>query len=259
MELSNRDELEAEFAARISRLTGQFRNRALDLIGNPPDFAKLDAGFWSDVENEMKRELSIALLLVFAQSAAEHGAVASRLEPAALTYSLARSATVANAFTINSRERFAAIDLKLKTPRPVLPVSPAQREAGPLPRFTPQELADEITKIFGPSRAESIAVTETTAAQHAGGESSVAANLGLEEMDLWITRRDEKVCPICEPLDRLPRSRWQTQQPSGPPAHPNCRCWIDFARVPANPPSNSLGRGSSPVYTSTPMFGGSAT
>lgn len=229
MELSNRDELESEFAARISRLTGQFRNLAIDLVGNPPDFAKLDAGFWSDVENEMKRELSIALLLLFAQSAAEHGASAALYEPAALTYSLSRAATVATAFTANSRQTISAIDLRLKMPRPALPV---QRGVEPSPRFSQEELLDEITKVFGPSRAETIAVTETTAAQHAGGERAVSANLGLEEMDLWMTRMDEKVCPICEPMDRMPRSRWTAEYPSGPPAHPNCRCWIDYASVP---------------------------
>lgn len=242
MQLSNRDELESEFAARVSRLTGEFRNRAIDLIGSPPDFAKLDAGFWSDVENEMKRELSIALLLVFAQSAAEHGASASVYEPTALTYSLTRSAVVARSFSVNSQGRVAASSMRLRMPSyipqpsssPFPSRSPKARpEVVPVPDLSPAEIADEVAKIFGPTRAEAIAVTETTAAQHAGGEAAVNANLGLEEMDLWITRQDEKVCPICQPLDRLPRSRWTSQQPSGPPAHPNCRCYIEFARVPA--------------------------
>lgn len=227
MELSNRDELESEFAGRISRLTGQLRNRALDLIGSPPDFAKLDAAFWSDVENEMKREIAIALLLVFAQSALEHGASSAMYEPAALNYSLTRSANVATSFTANSREKIAAIDLRLKSPNRVLPV-----QRGPEPRFNQQELIDEITKVFGPSRAETIAVTETTAAQTAGSESAVASTVGWSNEDLWITRSDERVCPICEPLDRQPRSVWNFQF-EGPPAHVNCRCWIQYARVTA--------------------------
>lgn len=48
---------------------------------------------------------------------------------------------------------------------------------------------------------------------------------------LWITERDDRVCPICRPLNKRPARDWDTLFPQGPPAHPNCRCHLEY--VPA--------------------------
>ena len=45
---------------------------------------------------------------------------------------------------------------------------------------------------------------------------------------LWITERDDRVCPICRPLNRRPAKDWDTLFPAGPPAHPNCRCHLEY-------------------------------
>lgn len=45
---------------------------------------------------------------------------------------------------------------------------------------------------------------------------------------LWFTELDERVCPICLPLHGEPREVWSYVAPLGPPAHPNCRCWLDY-------------------------------
>lgn len=50
---------------------------------------------------------------------------------------------------------------------------------------------------------------------------------------IWITERDDRVCPICRPLHRRPARDWDTLFPQGPPAHPNCRCSLEY--VPAEP------------------------
>ena len=72
---------------------------------------------------------------------------------------------------------------------------------------------------FSESRAESIGVTETTAAIATG------VALSAEENDLgqgiWHTEQDDQVCDDCYPLDGLPAFEQS-------PLHPNCRCWISY-------------------------------
>ena len=34
---------------------------------------------------------------------------------------------------------------------------------------------------------------------------------------------------MCLELDGKPRSYWSRFFPAGPEAHPNCRCWIEYA------------------------------
>jgi len=45
---------------------------------------------------------------------------------------------------------------------------------------------------------------------------------------VWITARDDRVCPICGPLDSQRYEHWRDSFPSGPPAHPNCRCGLRY-------------------------------
>lgn len=107
------------------------------------------------------------------------------------------------------------------------------------------QLADEITArsrqrlaagespstIFSSARASTIAVTETTrAVTHA--EHFAAATFQTPGQavasPVWHTEEDERVCDICAPLDGLARDDYQHEFPFGPPAHANCRCWLDW-------------------------------
>jgi len=87
--------------------------------------------------------------------------------------------------------------------------------------------------MFGKARAESIAVTEVTSAFSAA-ESQYAKRLrdaGIEIQERWLTAEDDRVCPICAPLDHTLKPVWGQQFPGGPPAHPNCRCAVVIERV----------------------------
>ena len=97
-------------------------------------------------------------------------------------------------------------------------------------RITKTELQDQTIAIFGPNKAKQIAVNETTNAAVDGGEAAVRETDGTDEDDTWFTVEDQRVCPICRPLNRSKRSRWQGLFASGPPAHVGCRCWIQYAR-----------------------------
>lgn len=83
-------------------------------------------------------------------------------------------------------------------------------------------LAAMIAPLFSDARAESIAVTETTRAFSAGN-ALLWSVLGFVSAYRWNTQRDERVCPLCGPLDgRI----YLITSSVKPPRHPNCRCWI---------------------------------
>ena len=95
---------------------------------------------------------------------------------------------------------------------------------------------DDITKLlkgtFGRSRAQMIAVTETTRATVIGQREFIAElnKIGVYTDTFWLTARDGRVDDkICKPLDGVRRIDEVYQHPgggtyNGPPAHVNCRC-----------------------------------
>ena len=91
---------------------------------------------------------------------------------------------------------------------------------------------------FTPERAERIAVTETTR-MFAEGNIMAWKSTGYIGGKRWNTARDERVCPICGPLDGKIvsiDSGWSADEEGAivesdlgllaPPAHTNCRCWL---------------------------------
>jgi SPP1 gp7 family putative phage head morphogenesis protein len=82
-------------------------------------------------------------------------------------------------------------------------------------------LESRLGLIFGEARAASIAATEVTRIYQEGNELAWKST-GLVEKAVWRTVNDERVCPICEPLDGE-----EIDLGSGPPAHINCRCYTE--------------------------------
>lgn len=87
-------------------------------------------------------------------------------------------------------------------------------------------LVDEgkgITKI----RAERIVLTETAKAM-SRVELETYRRYGVEEK-IWRTSRDERVCPVCAPMDGERRKVKDnfSQGIEGPPAHVSCRCYME--------------------------------
>lgn len=102
------------------------------------------------------------------------------------------------------------------------------------------DLADQIEEIIGDAaRAETIARTETMKASNDGQqllwEEAAEKGLltGLEKKE-WIVTPDDRLCPVCEPMDGVQVELGgffsvDGEQLEGPPAHPNCRCTIGLA------------------------------
>lgn len=106
-----------------------------------------------------------------------------------------------------------------------------------------EALIRDIQPVFGRQRAEMIASTEVTRA-YAEGTYQAYRQSGIIKRLVWRTARDERVCPICGPLEgavvgiegdffnRLPQeqqdqlSRRVNARFNRPPAHVRCRCWI---------------------------------
>jgi HK97 family phage portal protein len=95
------------------------------------------------------------------------------------------------------------------------------------PGMTEGQLEALIAPAFGPVRAQMIAVTETTRAysQATSLYQRLLSEMEFETTRVWRTRHDERVCPICGPLENQPEVDWPEGLRSGPPAHVNCRCW----------------------------------
>ena len=215
-ELTNRDELEAQFAARVDKLSIKHRRELQRLLGTPPSLRNVPEEWWKKVEQEQEDEFTPILFLLFAASAAQHGLDFEQANEQALEYAVARARALAGEWVRNTKE-----GLRLKEGDWVVRGKPLTRH----------ELRKELEPVFGKNRSDKLAITETTAAQTEGGEAGIGQTLGKQETDTWFTRRDGDVCERCEPLHGQPRSVWSEQFPSGPPAHPRCRCWIRYTSI----------------------------
>jgi hypothetical protein len=95
------------------------------------------------------------------------------------------------------------------------------------PAMTDEDLDQLLRAAFGDPRYDAIAIYETTDAM-SNGVLIFAALLGLIgiiSLEVWHTMQDERVCPICGPLDGTMYDVWGQQFPNGPPAHGRCRCY----------------------------------
>lgn len=106
--------------------------------------------------------------------------------------------------------------------------------------YDTDDLADQIEDLIGDAtRAETIARTETMRASNQGQleawDQATEKGLltGTESLE-WITTPDDRLCPICEPLDGETAPRGGTFEVEGdritaPPAHPRCRCTVGLS------------------------------
>jgi hypothetical protein len=224
MDFTDRTQHEQDLASAIAAVLATYRQQ-------------IEAGRevpLSDLERDLLVVLRLQLRGTFIAAALQlAGAAGSNsldsaeledLENHADQYADEQASVVAHDFTERVRDEIAAEHLREATSRRSV-----------------LQLADLLLPNW---RAEAIAVTETTRAASNGmnliaaalvtGSLLVAAAVGTGILTnrFWNTSSDDRVCPICEPLNGQEAMVWAARFPSGPPAHPNCRCYVTYGGLP---------------------------
>lgn len=208
MEIPNRDKLEAEYFRNLNQLSSRHRRELKALLGDSPDLGRVPQAFWQKVEKEREDEIAAILILLFllAGDRMRQGTNATTSEQQAETFARTHARRVSSSYTRHSIERLTT---KLSEPEP-------------------PPTGQIVDDVFSDERDENIVVTTTTEARQAGAEDAVQEFNATSPDDTWVTEKDARVCPICRPLDGTKRDNWTRKFPSGPPAHPRCRCEISY-------------------------------
>jgi len=232
-DIPNRDGLEAELARAIAKLNGAQMDKLIKQLGNPPSADNVPRAFWAEYGDQLRTLLEPMLKKLYLGQANR-----LRLEVGKdnVDWALANeeAARWAKEYTFDLVK--GVVDTMTGSVDANLQALLQEAIAGGFTdSLTNAQIAERLTPAFGPSRAEMIAVTETTRAA-AAGEQAVVAQLkdgGVTMRAYWNTSEDELVCSVCEPLDGVPENDgggW-TNPVTGEtidsmPAHPYCRCFL---------------------------------
>ncbi|MFQ5610067.1 MAG: phage minor head protein, partial [Woeseiaceae bacterium] len=213
---------EAKLSRVLTRLSTKHRKRLRAAIAQYGTIRAIPREFWDQMQAEINEESATALLLIMI---AAHQSTQNRLrfrvsggnvEGIAAGVTKPQAAQLARQMLDNTRDRLLQLEAKLR-------LDPQIDEK----KFR-DELAKSVAVVISDERAGGAAVTETTRAissgQRLGGDDYAARYPEVVLTERWLTERDERVCPICAPLHGKKSDVWAAQFPSGPPAHPNCRC-----------------------------------
>ena len=203
-----RDEMERKLARLILAVDREYL-RILEA-----NAARVPFGFWEAYEVDLRKHISAPLRGYIEQSFTNYSDFVNFID---------RSGAVGDIDTAMTQ---AISDVA----RSIANNTRAQLEALISKGLTNEEIIDSIALRFSSGHAEQVAVTELTRAEAQFSEalSSRLAEQRVETNIRWLTSEDERVCPICAPLDHKIKAAggWMSKGVliPGPPAHPNCRC-----------------------------------
>lgn len=229
-DIPNRDELERKLGRKLGRVQRSWMMRLLEELGDPPKVENVSAAFWTKVGKELAAIIAPFLEEIFLDQARS----LMMSQPVGVDWALVNEGAVnfARNYTFEL-VRGVNRTTQQALQRAVSAYFEREQTIGDLQR--------SISHLFGPTRAEAIAVTEVTRAS-AEGEYQVAKDLRAQGVDMipyWQTNMDELVCPICAPLndreadgfDALGKPYWIHPENGNQyqhPAHPRCRCGPRF-------------------------------
>ncbi len=219
--------LQNQFEERTARALGPaFRDARQRITGvlddallREEDLTDIPLDVWDDLASALQSAVRPQLEAAYIEAARElsdtvnYGLDDMALATAAQAWAATYSFDLVTGINATSKERLSSVLMDFF--------------AAPM---TNKELQEKLGAIYGPRRANTIAITEVTRAA-AEGQAWVARQLGqagVTMIPIWETRLDEFVCPVCGP-------RHDTAQGTGwfmlPPAHPNCRCGVRYQYV----------------------------
>lgn len=249
-DIANREKKEAALAALLRRAFGATRSRIVAALGNPPDVDNVPNALWDEltaaVEADLKRAIAIALLrgvrgmnLEFGEST---GFTVSPKDAAATAerFATTRARQTAQTLVNTYRDRIATatgvaaekIDRRIAEARR----DGIDESSRKWPSFEDieRELESDI-RSTSDNQADSAGITETTAA-HTAGEISYRDGLKNEKEILLVARWNidvrSNVCPICWGLNGMFEPQWPQTYWNGPPAHPQCACFLSWEPIP---------------------------
>ena len=211
-DIPNRDALEAKIARLLGKYNRQQIGELMVLMKNNPMLANVPVEFWTTSQQELVKVLMPFSEMVYLQAAER------MLEaiPIGVDWALvnveaanwARSYSTILAGQINQTSR-QAVATSIRNSiasffEEGLTIGELERRLASDPNlrqlFT-KDVRDRLGRVYGPQRAEMIAVTEVTNASMQGEVSIVneLAKDGIHMVAIWETRNDELVCPICGP------------------------------------------------------------
>lgn len=211
----DRGKKEKKLARKMARLLTAQQQGIIRLFGKTPGMDKLTLEFWRKQVNAMVPAITPEMEWIYLQQAE----ALSRSLPIGVDWGLVNEAAVSWA----QRYTFDLVTgINQTSSRALQTAVSSYFEQG----WTIGDLESRIGSIYAPYRAQTIAVTEVTRAA-AQGELSITDELrkqGVDMVAIWQTNEDELVCPICGPRNDKKRGDGWSEPP---PAHPNCRCWLN--------------------------------
>lgn len=243
-DIPNRDELERKIARLLGKYNRQQLAELMKLMKNHPTLANVPAEFWTTSQMELVQTLMPFSEMVYMEAAARMveaipvGVDWALVNTAAADWARSYSTILAGQINATSRSSiatsirnsiasffedsmtFGELEERLRTDRVLRDL------------FT-SDVRDRLGRIYGPQRAAMIARTEVTRAAVEGERATVREieKEGIRMVEVWQTRNDEIVCPICGPRHNVQERKgagdayWDRNM--GPPAHPRCRCWTN--------------------------------
>lgn len=214
----DREALEAELARRIGKVNQAALGVLLSALGDPPLIDNLTNNVWQGLADQYSTAILPELERMFESAAA---AMLSEMG-IGVEWSLIneRAAQWASTYGYNLIKDINAANVRQVQKA----VESFYRQ-----KWTLGDLKQKLQSIFGPVRAEMIAITETTRAASEGvrGYVEELRRQGAKLQGRINTSQDDRVCPICGPKDGK-----DPDVEGYPPYHISCRCWVGFEALP---------------------------
>lgn len=218
-DVPNRPEWERDLAKALAIALGLQFAEVIDLLGNPPDLSNVPSEWWDDSGKEIANAMIPTLQSIYLAQAEE---LLKQTTIGVSDFGLINTQAIewVNKYTFD-----LVRDLNDTTRRGLQAALQAFYENG---NMSIDDLANSLTNLFGPVRAEMIAITEVTRAS-VNGELALVnmlelENLGIKFTAIWQTAKDDRVCELCGPLDG---TKYGETWFDYPPRHTRCRCFVN--------------------------------